>query len=221
MFKAVLRAPVLKDASYGFAIESRSNGINFTVSDERRNAPCMTGHLRPLSASDESKHGTAAACCGTPAWHSFSISRAEYADAIALFPSPTHGAASAWLLLDALLFSALLRQPGLFAQVSEMAGFASADSVDDLMRHATVLQTHHSTLISAEVQRMEIDSIGAHGEPDAIRCDIETPVITGSGLEGFVVQATLNACTGTQFLLRTTVALMISPLSSSAQQMEQ
>ena len=153
--------------------------------------------------------------------HSFSISRAERAAAIALWPATSHGPASAWLLLDALLFSALLRQPGLFAQVSDFAGFACARSVDDLMQHATVLQTHHSTVISAEIQRVDIDSTSAYGEADAIRCDIDTPVITGSGQEGCVVQATLSAYAGTQFLLRTTVALMISPLSSSAKQLEQ
>lgn len=221
VFKAVLRAPVLNNASYRFAIESRGNGLNFAVADEARNTPCMTGHLRPLSVSVESKCDPAGACGGGPAWHSFSISKAERAAAIALWPATSHGQAGAWLLLDALLFSALLRQPGLFAQVSDFAGFAPARSVDDLMQHATVLQTHHSTVISAEIQRMDIDSTGAYGEGDAIRCDIDTPVITGSGQEGCVIQATLSAYADTQFLLRTTVALMISPLSSSAKQLEQ
>lgn len=221
VFKAVLRAPVLRNAVYRFAIESRGNGLNFTVADEERNTPCMTGHLRPLSTRNGSQRESIGICGGEHAWHSFSISRAERAAAIALWPATSHGPASAWLLLDALLFSALLRQPGLFAQVSDFAGFACARSVDDLMQHATVLQTHHSTVISAEIQRVDIDSTSAYGEADAIRCDIDTPVITGSGQEGCIVQATLSAYAGTQFLLRTTVALMISPLSSSAKQLEQ
>lgn len=220
MFKAVLRAPVLKDAMYNLVIQSRRNGLDFAVTNEGASMHCMTGYLRPIPECNESRYAISASCLDVPAWHSFSIGTEEWNSALQLLPYACHGAGSAWLLLDALLFSALLRQPRLFAQVSKIAGFTSARSVEDLMQHATVLQTHHSNVISAELQRAATDPDRNQFAFDDIRCDIETPVITGDGPGGYVVQATLNACTGAKFLLRTTVALMISPLTSSAQQPE-
>jgi hypothetical protein len=206
LYKAVLRSPVLCDERYTLEIEERRQGCHYALIDARGHDECVTGYMRAAPEPQISP----GLCTDMPAaWRSFTLTGKQLAGSTSAFRTCANRHNEAWMLLDALLFGAALLDAGLFLQVAQSLEAGTARSADDLMRSATVLQTHHSTLISEDVQKLRIGADGHVGELDAIDCRIDAPFIDGNPAEGFVVQVSLDAYDRGALLVRTTVGLKI------------
>jgi hypothetical protein len=209
-YKAALRSPVLRGGRYSLSVEAKKNGQTYALVDALDQRVCITGMMRPASPEQLSAIHGAQEAAGAIPWHSFVITRAELIDAAARFAACEPESSEPWLLLDALLFSKLLGDAGLFIKAARHMSGCGLASADELMQRAVVLQTHHSTLIPEAVQRLSLSADGGFAGIDVIDCRIHEPIIDGNAADGFVFEVSLDAWARDILLLRTTVGLRIS-----------
>lgn len=206
LYKATLRSPVLLGKSYILNIDEKRTGYHYTLTDEQSLDECITGYIRliPSPNSAPNTHEDLES-----AWRLFTIIPEELTASISAFLACSQSHRDPWLLLDALLFRIAMKEESLFTHMSQSLQAFSIRSTEELMQKSTVLQTHHSTLISNKVQKLRVRADGRVGDLDKIDCIIESPITDGNPMDGFVVQTTLAAYDEEGLLLRTTVGLKI------------
>jgi hypothetical protein len=210
LFKATLRAPVLRDRPYQLLVDPAVNRLKFSVVDETSGVICINGYLRAVSPKETAVGGAAAR--GAVSVLPFTLDKKALARQITHFTALAEPAPPAWMLLDALLFRhLLLHESKLFDDVARVFGIDGVHTASALMRDVAVLQTHHETLIPPPVKSLALDEllkdIGAAG----LRFEVEVPAMTGDASSGLAITGSLVARAGAVLLTRTSIGLLALP----------
>ncbi|MFX1766279.1 hypothetical protein PWP93_27565 [Paraburkholderia sp. A1RI-2L] len=210
LFKATLRAPVLRDRPYQLHIEPSGSRFKFSVVDDISGKSCISGYLRPASEK-EAAVGDATVRDAESA-PPFLLEKDELAQQMTHFISMVGQAQPAWLILDALLFRHLLvNESELFGGVARVFGVNGVNSASALMSDVAVLQTHHETLIPAPMKLLMLDGLlddmGAMG----LHIEVGLPAMTGDASSGLAITGSLVARISDAMLTRTSIGLLALP----------
>jgi hypothetical protein len=210
LFKATLRAPVLRDRPYQLHIDPGANRLKFLVADETSGETCINGYLRTVSAIEGGVGGANAQSPGTAL--PFTLDKEGLAQQIRDFTALADPAQPAWMLLDALLFRhLLLHESRLFGDVARVFGVDGVHSASDLMRDVAVLQTHHETLMPPFMKSLTLEALLTEIGADGLRFEIEAPVMTGDASSGLAITGSLVARADVAPLTRTSIGLLALP----------
>jgi hypothetical protein len=219
LFKATLRAPVLCNGEYQLHVDRNKGRHGFSLIDKQDGKTCIAGYLRPATPKETGD------CNRTPmqvvAASTATQDNRDLIYEITHFVALSDDAPPTWLLLDALLFRHLLLHEGeLFGDMARTLGIDGVQSASALMRRATVLQTHHETLISPLAQQLTletlVDEIGANG----LHYEVHRPVTAGDAATGLAINGSLVARAGDAVLTRTSIGLLALPTPFSPQRQE-
>jgi hypothetical protein len=210
MFKATLRAAVLRDRPYQLHIDPGANRLKFSVVEEISGKTCINGYLRAASSKEAAVGG--AATRGVAAASPHTPGKEVLERQIAQFIALAGQATPAWMLLDALLFRhLLLHESALFGDVARVFGIDGVHSAHALMRDVAVLQTHHETLIPPRMKSLTLDGLLKAMSDGGVCFEIEAPVMTGDASSGLAITGSLVARTGVALSTRTSIGLLALP----------
>lgn len=210
LFKATLRAPVLRDRPYQLHIDPGANRLKFSVVYETSSETCINGYLRTASAIGGDVGGEAARAAG--AAPPLTLDKKALAQQIAHFTALADPAQPAWMLLDALLFRHLmLHESKLFGDVARVFGVERVHSASALMRDVAVLQTHHETLIPPPMKSITLDGLLEEIGARALCFEIGAPAMAGDASSGLAIAGSLVARAGVALLTHTSIGLLALP----------
>ena len=98
LFKATLRAPVLRDRPYQLHVDPGANRLKFSVVDETSGETCINGYLRTVAAMEG--HAGRATARGAAAALPFAPGKKALAQQVAQFTALADPAQPGWMLLD-------------------------------------------------------------------------------------------------------------------------
>lgn len=223
LFKASLRAPVLRDRPYQLRIDPDGNRLKFSVQDDISGEACISGCLRPATLKEAAgDHATARIDTAT---FRFTPEKDALLRAMtrltSLLDQDQDQAQPAWILLDALLFRhLLLHDSAFFGAIARVFGIAGVRSASALMRNVSVLQTHHATLIPPHAKSLTLDTLVEAAGAERVHLEIEPPEMTGDASSGLAISGSLAAGIGDMQFTRTSIGLLALPPHSPPQLQE-
>lgn len=154
-FKALLKAPVLRDSSVALSTRERSDSIGFKLHSGDGGSEHIIGHVRTVEAPLWSS--------GTPG---FRLAREEVTAWLARFRGDLGRGFDDWVALDALIFSHFIRnQLGVIFDCLSPQFSQRPDRLEDLSDHLVVQTSHQITFCT---------SLRSLGELQAdIRCEVD------------------------------------------------
>ncbi|MGY2402162.1 MaoC family dehydratase [Pseudomonas sp. SDO5271_S396] len=156
-FKALLKAPVLRDSQVALSTRERSDSTGFKLQPSVGGGEHVIGHVRNVEA---------------PLWLSstpgFSLARDEVTAWLAAFRDDVGRGMDDWVALDALIFSYFIRYhlDVVFERLSpQFRQQTRLDRLEDLTSHLVVQTSHQITFCSS---LRSLDEL-----PTDIRCEID------------------------------------------------
>ncbi|MCE4057445.1 MaoC/PaaZ C-terminal domain-containing protein [Pseudomonas sp. Au-Pse12] len=196
-FKALLKAPVLRDSTVALSTRERSDSTGFKLHSSDGGSEHVIGHVRAVEA---------------PVWSSttpgFLLAREEVTAWLARFRGDLGRGFDDWVALDALIFSHFLRHRlgVIFDCLSPQFG-PGPDRLEDLSEHLLVVQTSHQITFCTSLRSL--------GELQAdIRCEIDNIHLIESPGKA-VGTLDLGVFVSDRHVMTITLGLMIKALPTS------